>query len=312
MSVALGSAAVQFLLGSSEPAVRFLTRRDVLGEPADDDRARILDGPIVRTLFSGQHRDGSFGVHAYRKWSGAHWRLVSLVELEVPAGEPRAVAAAHTVLDWLTGKAHRRGVRVVNGRVRQCASKEGNALSVCCRLGLRDDPRVAQLAETLVEWQWPDGGWNCDDRATRRSSFNESLAPAWGLYEYGTDWSRTAALRTAELFLSHRLFRSLRTGEPISAAAVELHYPPYWHYDVLQGLLVMSRLGLIRDERCADALDLVEEKRMANGSWAPDAWWWRPSGSNGPNTEVVDWGRRGPNELITLNALRVLRAGGRL
>jgi hypothetical protein len=27
---------------------------------------------------------------------------------------------------------------------------------------------------------------------------------------------------------------------------------------------------------------------------------------------VVDWGRRGPNETITLNALRVLKAAGRL
>jgi len=27
--------------------------------------------------------------------------------------------------------------------------------------------------------------------------------------------------------------------------------------------------------------------------------------------EVVDWGRDGPNEMITLNALRCLRAAGR-
>ncbi len=27
--------------------------------------------------------------------------------------------------------------------------------------------------------------------------------------------------------------------------------------------------------------------------------------------EVVDWGRSGPNEMVTLNALRVLRAAGR-
>lgn len=49
----------------------------------------------------------------------------------------------------------------------------------------------------------------------RRSSFHESLALAWGLFGY---WratrepdARAAALRTAELFLEHRLFRSLRT-----------------------------------------------------------------------------------------------------
>jgi hypothetical protein len=27
--------------------------------------------------------------------------------------------------------------------------------------------------------------------------------------------------------------------------------------------------------------------------------------------EVVDWGRSGPNEMLTLNALRVLKAAGR-
>jgi hypothetical protein len=301
------SSAVEWLLESKEPAVRYLTRRDLLGEDAPEDEARILEGPIVRALLDA---DGS--VHPYKKWQGAHWRLVSLVELAVPAGEPRALAAAETVLEWLTGTGHRRGIRVVNGLTRRCASQEGNALAVCCRLGLRGDPRVALLAESLVEWQWPDGGWNCDDRATgRRSSFNESLAPAWGLHEYGTDGSRAAALRTAELILEHRVFRALRTGEPMRPSFVVLHYPPYWHYDFLQALLVLARLGLARDPRCGDALDLLEQKRLPDGRWRAGEYWWRPPGSDAPNTEVVDWGRGGPNELITLNALRVLTASGR-
>jgi hypothetical protein len=283
-------SALEWLLASKEPAVRYLARRDVLGEEAREDAARILDGSKVRALLRGQLRDGSFGVHTYKKWEGAHWRLVSLVELEVPPGEPRAVAAASTVLDWLTGKGHRKGVRVVDGLTRRCASQEGNALAVCCRLGLRDDPRVTLLAESLLEWQWPDGGWNCDDRATRRSSFHESLAPAWGLYEYGTEAARVGALRAAELFLEHRLFRTLGTGQPIHPAMIELHYPPYWHYDVLQALLVMTRLGLVRDERCRDALDLLEEKRLPDGRWQADGSWWRRPGSSGSNTEVVDWG----------------------
>jgi hypothetical protein len=133
----------------------------------------------------GQDRDGGFVVHPYQKWGGAHWRLVSLVELGVPGGDRRARDAAGTVLDWLTGAGHRRGIRVIDGLVRRCASQEGNALAVCSRLGMTADPRVGLLARSLAEWQWPDGGWNCDRRATgRRSSFHESLAPMWGLHEY--------------------------------------------------------------------------------------------------------------------------------
>ena len=51
-------------------------------------------------------------------------------------------------------------------------------------------------------------------------------------------------MRTAELFPQHRLFHSLRTGEVIRRDWLALHYPPYWHYDILQALLVLSRMRL--------------------------------------------------------------------
>jgi hypothetical protein len=196
------SAAINWLLASDEPAVRYLARREVLGEALEADEEAILAGPIVSTLLSGQEPGGGFGGHPYKKWTGAHWRLVSLVELGVPAGHPPAVAAAETVLAWLIGKGHRRGIKVIDGLVRRCASQEGNALAVCSRLGMADDGRVELLARSLVEWQWPDGGWNCDPKASGcRSSFHESLAPAWGLHEYasatGAGWAGSANAPTS-------------------------------------------------------------------------------------------------------------------
>jgi hypothetical protein len=238
-----------------------------------------------------------------------------MAELAVPPGEPRAVAAGDRVLSWLTGPSNRKLV-VVDGLARRCASLEGNALAACSRLGLATDPRVTLLAESLVEWQWPDGGWNCDRDATgRRSSFHESLAPAWGLHEYwratGEVGARRAADRAAELFLEHRLFRRLRTGEVISRRWLRPRYPSYWHYDILQALLVLSRMGRAADPRAGDALDEIEDQRLPDGRWQAHGCWWRPADS--PTTpEVVDWGRSGPNEMVTLNALRVLRAAGRL
>jgi hypothetical protein len=310
--VAVQSTAIEWLLQSNEPGVVFQAQRDLLDEPEPPDASRVLEGPWVRALLGGQQADGGFGVNVYAKWAGAHWRLVSLVELGVPAGEPRCVAAAETVLAWLTGKGHRAGVRTIDGLVRRCASQEGNALAVCCRLGLAGDPRVRLLAESLVEWQWPDGGWNCDKKATGyRSSFNESLPPMWGLHEYwaatGEVAAREAAERTAELFLEHRLFRTLATGEPIHPSFVTLHYPPFWHYDVLQALVVLARLGLAGDPRAADGLALLEERRLPDGRWRAGGRWWKPPGTKGSNVEVVDWGS-GPSEMLTLNALRVLRA----
>jgi hypothetical protein len=307
--------AVDWLLASDEPGIVAQAKRDLLDEPAPAGASRVLEGPRVRALLAGQQPDGGFGVNVYAKWGGAHWRLVSLVELGVPAGESQCLAAAETVLAWLTGKGHRDRIQMINGLTRRCGSQEGNALAVCCRLGLAGDSRVRLLAESLAEWQWPDGGWNCDKKATGyRSSFNESLPPMWGLHEYwattGATWAREAAARTAELLLEHRLFRKLATGEPITESFVTLHSPPYWHYDYFQALVVLARMGLAGDPRAADGLDLLEERRLADGRWRAGGRWWRPPGSKGANVDVVDWGS-GPNELLTLHALRVLRAAGR-
>src|SRR2546425_11959529 len=99
-------------------------------------------------------------VYIHTRNGGAHWRLVSLVELGIPSGFRPAVKATDLVLKWLLSEAHLSNVPKINGRYRRCASQEGNALAVCSRLGLAEDPRVVKIAESLVEWQWPDGGCN--------------------------------------------------------------------------------------------------------------------------------------------------------
>jgi hypothetical protein len=314
--------AVKWLLSSADPSVRYLTLTEVCGispdsPPAAQARRALGRGPRVRALLAGQRGDGGFGGHPYTKWTGAHWRLVSLVELGIPPGHRAAVRAYRTVLDWLLGAAHRRSIVRIRGRVRRCASQEGNALRVGVRLGLGDHPGVRQLARDLASWQWPDGGWNCDRRPdASHSSLHESLIPLWGLVEYraatGDRGVDEAVERASEFFLIHRLCRSHRTGAVISSGFLRLRYPPYWHYDVLTALRVLAAAGRIGDPRVREALDYVQSRRGADGLWRADGRWWRPAGRRGRGpADVADWGARGPNEMITLNALAVLTAAGR-
>src|SRR6266705_3840284 len=316
---------VNWLLESDDPSIRYLTLTEILNRPSDSKevlaaKKQIPSGPIVKTLLSGQRVDGGFGVHPYQKWTGAHWRLVSLVELGIPPGFRPAVKATDLVLKWLLGEAHLSNVPKINGRYRRCASQEGNALAVCSRLGLAEDPRVVKLAESLVGWQWADGGWNCDrDPEADHSSVNESLSTLWGLVEYqhatgDRDFLKPIE-RASEFFLRHRLFRSDHTGEIIHSDMVKLHYPLYWHCDILQELIILSRAGKLDDPRTKDALDIVEKKRDPDGLWHADDYYWNmkrkaPTKVKVSNVEVVDWGRRGPSEFITLNALRVLKSSG--
>ncbi len=131
-----------------------------------------------------------------------------------------------------------------------------------------------------------------------------------------------AAERAAELFLRHRVFRSEKTDEIIDKEWLKLHYPLYYHYDILQALVILSRAGKANDSRAQEAIDIIESKRGKDGCWRAEAYYWKSVGqgaalvgkpfrSVGSNVDVVDWGRKGPNEMITLNALRVLKAAGR-
>ncbi len=268
----------------------------------------------VAALLEGQRADGGFGGDTYRKWTGGFWRLVSLVDLEVPAGTPGVRELFDHVLAW---RARLRKPPVVAGLTRAHATGEGLPLEAGCWLGLAGEPRVAALVERLLEWQWPDGGWNCDPRPqAEHSSFHESWAAMWGLWSYaqatGDRAARESALRAAELLLDHRVCFSRKTGEPVHPSWTKLHYPPYYHYDVLVGLSKLAAMGLATDPRTTLALDLLERRRLPDGSWRPGGYWWKPRGhSSGTQVEVVDWGRGGPNEFITLKSLRILRAAGR-
>jgi hypothetical protein len=303
--------AVSWLLSSREPSVRLLTRRDVLGEPTDRIEEDVTRGGWVPALLADL---GTGKQHPYDKWTGAYWRLISLAELGVPAAESRVQAALDRVLQWR--RRAREYAVVIEGRARICASMDGNALALCCRLGRPEDEQVSSIVACLLDWQWLDGGWNCDRTPTAsRSSFHESLAAAAGLHAYartsGDRRAGAAAERAAELFLSHRIFRRLADGEVIKKAWLVPHYPPYWRYDILQALLVLSRMGYAADPRATDALDELERQRRLDGRWDVHGCWWKPDSRAVP-PDVVDWGRSGPNEMITLNALRVLRAAERI
>jgi len=257
---------------------------------------------MIDRLLSGQRPDGSFGVHPYSKWKGAHWRLVSLVELGIPARNRAARSAARTVLDWIAAPSV---PLVIEGKERRHASMEGNALAVCCRLGMSQQVRVRHLAEVLLRSQWPDGGWNCDQHpAAKHSSFHESLAPIWGLVEYhrvsGDGRARDAARRAGELLLEHRLYRSSKTGAAIHPEWEQIHWPHYWHYDFFHGLRALARLGLLADRRAHDAMQLLASKRRADGTWRTGGRrYWTPA------TEVADWGDA--HQIVTAAALAVLQ-----
>src|SRR5438132_6043080 len=334
-------SVLQALLTSKEPSIRWKTRIHVLGEDRGSSRIRGLEDEIrksrrVRALLSRRDELGRAGTarKVYYKWQGVHWVLASLADIGYPR-EDRSLRAirdriyefwlrpnyfrefeAHTEAEAYRGK----GVPVVRGRARRCASQQGNALYSLTSLGLADE-RSDSLVERLLHWQWPDGGWNCDRHPKAdTSSFMETRLPMLGLAAHARDHPSSevsrAVERASEVFLRRRLFRRATTGQIIHRDFVTLHYPLYWHYDILGGLKAMACIGRIRDPRCSEALDLLGSKRLPDGGWPAQRRFYkvRPTTFEA-NSDYVDWGGTGSrrmNEWVTVDALAVLRSAGRL
>lgn len=308
----MDDAALEWLLASREPGIRFQARRDLLGEVVDIDPAEILAGPIASRLLAGQQPDGGFGGHPYHKWTGVHWRLVSLVELAVTPGVAQVDAALDRDLDWIAAEGVPLARMRINGVQRFHASMHANSVACATRLGRAGDERVAKLVGWLVETQWADGGWNCDRHAgATHSSFYESVVPMGALAEYacatGDGAAALASRRAAEFFLAHRVFKSHtaeRTGDP---KWLKLRYPEYWHFDYLHGLVMLLRAGALPDPRAADAVDLLRSQQQPDGRWVGQgAQHWR--GTTGTYGDPAGWSATSASQMLTLNALRVLMA----
>ena len=102
-----------------------------------------------------------------------------------------------------------------------------------------------------------------------------------------------------------------------------LHESPYRRSSepyVMYGVIAEWRVGKARlffnaenlgDVRQTDFDPLVVPSRRPDGRWQQQARWWRPPTSSS-SPDVVDWGPPSrPSPMLTLTALRVLRAGGR-
>ncbi len=329
-------STIERLQNSDEAAIRAKLHKKVLeSEESICEKLShdMKNSDRVKTLLSiANHKDP--GENPYEKFCGIHWTLALLADLEYPAGDSDIKPFVDIVLDyWLDEKRIKErivpketpkyksypGVPIIDGRARRCASQQGNALYSAVKLGFIDY-RCERLAKLLIRWQWPDGGWNCDRKtAATNSSFMESLIPMHGLYLYGVASGDKQAVnhsyKTAEIFLKRNLFMRKGTDEIIKPEFVKLHYPNYWHYDILFALKVFADMDLLSDPRCKTALDQLESKRLPDGGFPAEGKYYKHVDEPKNGGSLANWGgtsKKKMNEFVSVDALYVLKKAGRV
>lgn len=320
---------IKELLNSINPTIRYKTQIMLLDEPTESIGIKKLEeeiktSPMATALLSTLQKDGTIHTNPYKKWQGPMWTLVSLAHIDYPQGLPFLHPIRDQVYDWLLEDKHLKFPRsyLIPGqenRFRRCASQEAYVIWFTLKLGIADE-RTDTLVQRLIEWQWPDDGWNCDKReAAKKSSLIETFIPVFALNYYGKLKNDKTALnvsnRAAEVLLKRKLYKSHATGKVIHKNFTLLSYPNFFNYNILTTLKIMADVDLIHDERCNDALELLISKKLTNGGFPLERRITKTTTELVTRGSYADWGVSGKkkhNEFVTVESLYVLKKVNRL
>lgn len=308
-------AAIQWLL-EGDPAIRWQALRDLVGAPERTvarERRRVATKGWGARLLARQDASGRWAAGSSPdtglyspKWTSTTYTMLLLRDFGLPSKDRRARKACGPLLD--------RGLQPDGGvsygtwaqwthRGETCIT--GMVLSIASYFEY-DDDRLDTIAQHLLEQQMPDGGWNYRrSSGATHSSVNTTISVLEGLRLYEVFrrrrvvTMRRAQQRGREFLLAHRLFRSHRTGKVIKPIFTRFVFPPRWHYDILRALDHFRSVDAPRDERLADAIDVVRRTERADGRWVLDHAY--------PGKTYFQLERVGaPSRWNTLRALRVL------
>jgi hypothetical protein len=295
----------------SDPAIRWQVLRDLTDAPPDEvaaERARVATEGWGAQLLRLQGTNGLWDEGVYRPgwahedrpffdaWTATHFSLEQLREFGLDPSGADAQLAITLVRDYVTWA----GRPYFDGEDEPCIN--GTVLATAAYFGEAGE----QVAETLVGTMLPDGGWNCWAKyGSRVSSFHSTICALDGLLAWeqsggGTDAAAAARRAGEEYLLERGLLRRRTTGEVADPRFTMLSYPTRWFYDVLRGLDYLRRADL-RDERAAEAIELLRRKADADGRFRLE------NLHEGPTWFGLDQREGAPSRWVTLRALRVLR-----
>jgi hypothetical protein len=310
-----GVASIDWLL-DGDPAIRWQVLRDVTGaaeRTVDRERRKVAREGWGADLLTRQDSEGTWagglssdgGLYS-PKWISTTYTMLMLRDFGLPAANRPARTACRLLLD---GGLQRDGGINYGWRGRSETCITGMILSLLSYFEC-DDGRLETIAGHLLEQQMPDGGWNCRrDLGATHASVHTTINVLEGLRLYelhrggNLQAVRAAQRRGREFLLVHRLFRSHRTGNIMKPVFTSFAFPPRWHYDILRALDYFQAVGAPRDERLAEAMEIVRSTRQGDGRWSLQNRW--------KGKTYFELERLGaPSRWNTLRALRVLKWWG--
>ncbi|MCA9979406.1 MAG: hypothetical protein KDD89_01175 [Anaerolineales bacterium] len=304
--VAVDSPVMKWLL-DSDVSLQYQVFRDLLDVERPDLQQRIAVEGWGAHFLSLRQPTGHWGQGFYApKWRSSHYTLLDLKHLALAQDNTAVQETIQLILSQ--NQAEDGGINPGKTIKQSDVCVNGMFLNYAAYFQTPEKD-LQPIVDFLIAMQMPDRGFNCrsNRQGAQHSSLHSTISVLEGIreylaqgYTYRHDELRRIEAGAWEFLLIHRLFRSDRTGEIIHPRFLRLSYPSRWFYDILRALVYWAESEAGYDERLADALQVLQEKRRPDGKWPLQA---RHPGEVHFQMEPS----RQPSRWNTLRALRVLR-----
>lgn len=328
----LNGDPLPWLLEATDPAVRHLALRDLLGRSVDDfeveaARAAAMESDPIAAILRAQDPDGYWGKPGggySPKYRGTAWQLIFLDQMGADGSDGRIRTACQYVMAHTQTKVGGFGCWGVAtdappppSRVIHCLN--GNLLRALIGFGWLEDERV----QRAIDWQarsitgegflYHASGISGPDFCC---SANDKLPCGWGAVKAALALARIPTARRAP-HVQRAIERTtdfLLSRDPAVAdyplawgntkpngSWFKLGFPSGYVADVLQNLEALCELGFARDPRLRGAVEWLLAKQDSRGRWKNEYAY------NGKTWADIE--KQGtPSKWVTLRACRVLKA----
>jgi hypothetical protein len=301
------NSIIQWLL-DSDPSIRWQVLCDLLNANEGNvsvERQRVASEGWGACLLGQQDESGRWGGQLYsNKWLSTTYTLQLLCQMGLEQSNQQAHRGCHELIDSgfkpCGGISYAKTVDVIDNGV------TGMILRILAYFRYPDE-RLDAIVTYLLDQQRTDGRWEpVPNNENIRYTIDTTLLILVGLLEYEQMHPHCdnavieAQKRGREYLLQHHIYKSLQTGTALDDKITLLSFPPRWHYDILAALDYFQSCQEIRDERLVDAINILQGKCNADGTWDLQN---RHAGKTFFEMEQV--GK--PSRWNTLRSLRVLK-----
>ncbi|MFX1499999.1 MAG: hypothetical protein ACFFDH_03440 [Promethearchaeota archaeon] len=250
--------------------------------PLNKAQKMLEQSELMKRLLETPKRspDTFVGIRAYE------WRLLELSEIPFTY----TLEKVQNWIELLVDKSYiQNGFSLEGTEDNLLACHNAMITTILIKMGYEDKKKIDVGIDWIIKYQSVERGkectWSGKDLYTRFGGCMKKVPCFYGvvksmitLTEYKKKFGSLEEIENKlnqglEYILQHRVYKKLSSDKPIENSIILNFYPYTYRSNIIEILSVLKANGLLKDERCQDALKVLKGKQRTDGYWQADTFY---------------------------------------